>query len=288
MAYSLPVLVAAGTVVFTLILLTVSLYSIRKSVPRTLLDLFALPLISLAWAISILAGVIRYTGMVFRFTALYQLLFDFYPGSGFAHDRREEFIERGISHIDRGIVEVERTPDELTTEIRALYNDSGRQLSDGEAFFGFSLAVVGYFSLGPEPTTTALSLGLALAAATRVTALDTIMFADPDSDEDPKRLRMMLAWNQAMSNGAKIVSALAIFRFIRSVDVRLYEFYLDHTFDRTLEGDSLSKKEVPSTFLFPFVAIIKAKMDGVDPSVASHELYGMDVLERPPTGEDTE
>lgn len=281
MAYLLPVLVLLFVVGGSLCLLTLALVLVHDSKWKAAKQVFALIPLSVSWILSTLSRVVRYFGVVFRFTALYRILFSLYPGTGFAYDRRDDFMERGVEYIERGIVEVEREPEEIAREVRQIYRESGTRLSDGEAFFGFSLAIVGYYSIGPTWLATVLSLGLALAVATRITALDSVMYVDPDPSEGSARLKVMVGWNLAMSNGAKILSTLAILRFLLSIDHRLYEAYLDWGFSSSMSGKNLKRRDVVTDFRRPMAAIIWGRMDGVEPEEKSKELYGEDVFEFP-------
>jgi hypothetical protein len=285
MAYLSPILagvvVITGVMVIAVILFTLGLSWIHDSKIMGFKQALALVPIFLSWIFSTVARLVRIVGWIFRFTSLYRVIFSIYPGSEFAAERREDFISRGVEYIDRGVVEVDRDSNELAREIRRIYDESGTQLSDGEAFFGFSLAIVGYFSLGPELLTTSLSVALALAVALRISALDSVMYVDPDSNESPKRLKVMLGWNRAMSNGAKILFTLGIFRFLMSVDARLYEIYLDRTFAASVAGDGLDRRDLPAELWRPFQAILRGRMKEMDPEKMSMELYDENVFRIP-------
>jgi hypothetical protein len=259
-------------------LMTISLVLVHGSKKKAAKQVLSLLPLGFSWILSTLSRIIRYFGAIFRFTSVYEILFSLYPGTEFAQNRREDFIDRGIKYIEQGLVDVEQEPEELAREVRQIYRESGTRLSDGEAFFGFSLAIVGYFSIGSAWLTTVLSLGLALAVATRITALDSVMYVDPDTTEGSARLRVMLAWNHAMSNGAKILSTLAILRFFLAFDRRVYEAYLDWVFSSSMAGENLRKRDVVTDFRRPMLAIIRAKLDNVEPEEMSKKLYGEDVF----------
>lgn len=250
----------------------------RGSAWKAFLDLIEIVAVVVSYLLSFFASVVRIFGKLFPFTSSYEWLFNKYPGSNFAEERREEFIQRGIAHIDREEYEIEQSPHELVQEIQSSSKTASRQLSDGEALFGFALAAVGYFSIGPKVLATFLSFGLALAVAARLTALNTVLFKNPDLNESPKRLLVMDAWNRAMSNGVKILSALTMFRFIRRLDERFYELYLDRILDRSFKDD-IGKLEAGQSIYRPFLAVVVAKNKGLSPSEASQELFSENVFD---------
>lgn len=250
----------------------------RGSAWKAFLDLIEIVAVVVSYLLSFFASVVRIFGKLFPFTSSYEWLFNKYPGSNFAEERREEFIQRGIAHIEREEYEIEQSPHELVQEIQSSSKTASRQLSDGEALFGFALAAVGYFSIGPKVLATFLSFGLALAVAARLTALNTVLFKNPDLNESPKRLLVMDAWNRAMSNGVKILSALTMFRFIRRLDERFYELYLDRILDRSFKDD-IGKLEAGQSIYRPFLAVVVAKNKGLSPSEASQELFSENVFD---------
>lgn len=117
----------------------------RRSAWKAFLDLIEIVAVIVSYVLSFFANVVRILGGLFPFTSAYEWLFDKYPGSDFAEDRREEFIQRGVAHIDREGYEIEQSPNELVQEIQSSSESAGRQLSNGEALFGFALAAVGFF-----------------------------------------------------------------------------------------------------------------------------------------------
>lgn len=81
-----------------------------------------------------------------------------------------------------------------------------------------------------------------------------------------------------MSNGVKILSALTMFRFIRGLDERFYELYLDRILDRSFKDD-IGKLEAGQSMYRPFRALVWAKYKGISPSEASQEIFSENLFE---------
>jgi len=278
MEYSFVEIGILAVLAIFLLLLYVAFAKMRGSYLKGAADIVEIGIVGLAYVLSFLASVIRWFGKLVPFTSFYERIFSKYPGSAFTQDRREEFIERGIVHIEREGYDIEQSQEELIEEIRSLHEKAGRQLSDGEVLFGLTLATVGYFSIGPKLLLTVLSFGLVLAVMARLTALKTILYENPSSDESRERLLVMAAWNRAMTNGVKILSNLAALKFTRGIDEQLYEIYLDRILDRAFEDD-IGKLEAGRTLYRPFLCITLAKNNEKSRSEISLELFGEDIFE---------
>lgn len=179
----------------------------------------------------------------------FESIYSLYPGSQFTQELREDFVDIGTEYVRKGAVEIEKSSDSLAKEAREAYNDAGQLLSDGETNIALALVVISLLPFLPEnlsppawltpPTWTgaALSITLLIAVGLRQAALDVVLYRDVTNDEDRERLAAISAWNQYMSNGAKILKVVAQFRAIRSISPTASNYYLEWAFKESVSGD---------------------------------------------------
>jgi hypothetical protein len=78
---------------------------------------------------------------------------------------------------------------------------------------------------------------LLIAVGLRQAALDVVLYQDVTENEGRERLAAISAWNQYMSNGAKILKVLAQFRAIKSISPTASSYYLEWAFRESVTGD---------------------------------------------------
>jgi hypothetical protein len=179
----------------------------------------------------------------------FESIYSWYPGLRFTRELREDFVEIGTEYVREGTVDIEKSPDVLAEEAREAYDNAGQLLSDGETNIALALVVVSFLpflpnSLSPPawltpPTWTgaALSMTLLIAVGLRQAALDVVLYQDVTKSEGRERLAAISAWNQYMSNGAKILKVLAQFRAIKSISPTASSYYLEWAFRESVTGD---------------------------------------------------
>lgn len=179
----------------------------------------------------------------------FQSIYSWYPGSQFTKELREDFVEIGTENVREGTIEIEKSPDVLAKEAREAYDNAGQLLSDGETNIALALVVVSFLPFLPNnlsppawltpPTWTGavLSVTLLIAVGLRQAALDVVLYQDVTEDESRERLAAISAWNQYMSNGAKILKVLAQFRAVKSISPTASNYYLNWAFRESITGD---------------------------------------------------
>lgn len=262
----------------TVLILLIAFSLLRGSILSAIFDLLSLTAVVVSWLFSLYSSLVGTLGAIFPFNSAIQWVFNKYPGAEFAKEQREEFTQRAVDYLEREGEEIEQTPNQLARELQMSSKSAGRQLSDGEAVFGFTLATVGYFSIGSNVLLTVLSVGLALAVTARLTALNSVLFEHRQPELSPKRMFAMIAWNRAMASGVKIISSLAMLRFIQRIDDRLYQVYLNRVLDESLKGNS-GRIRTATRIFRPLMAIILAKDREISLPEASRELFDENVFE---------
>lgn len=281
--------VLAGLLVVGVTVLYVALVWFRRSFWEALVDIATLSLVTVGWVISKFATAIRKLGSVISFMSWVKAILGLYPGKNFIENRREDVVQRGIKHHERGDVEIEDSPETLARKTRQAYDNAGRRLSNGEAVLGLTLAGV---TLLPSNSSTipysellsssavgaCLSVALVLVVTLRLSALDMVLVHDPPETEEIARLAVYQDWNKTMSNGAEVVKALLMFRAMRSINDSAYNFYLDWVFERNINGEGAGTIELILELRRPMFVFHIAEREGITPSEASHELYGWDIF----------
>lgn len=261
----------------------------RGSLWKALVDLLEFGLVAVGWVVSKFATAIRRLGAIVSFMSWVKGTLGLYPGRRFIENRREGIVERGIKHVERGDVEITDSREILVQETREAYDEAGRQLSNGEAVLGLSLAgvtllppdspLVPYSELLSSPAVGAgLSIALVFVVAIRLSALDLVLARDPDPTANKARLAVYRDWNQAIAGGTDVVKVFLMFRVMHGISDSAYEFYIDWVFERDINGEGAGKVELIRELPRPVFAFYLAERDDMPPSEASQEMFGWDVF----------
>ena len=282
-----PVLL--GSFLIAIVVLYAALVWFRRSLLKALADLGALGLAATGWAISKFATAIRRLGSLLSFMSWIKAGLGFYPGRQFIEKRREDLIQRGVEHYERGNIEINESPETLAQEARQEYDKAGRRLSNGEAILGIALAGVLLLPsnasvipitelLNSQIIGSVLSISLVLVVALRLSALDMVLVRDPSVEENLARLAGYREWNRTMTSGAEVVKSLLMFRAMHSINESAYDFYLDWVFERNINGEGVGLIEVIHEVWRPLFAFHIAERDEMTPTQASRELFGWNVF----------
>lgn len=261
----------------------------RGSLLKALIDLLEFGLVAVGWLVSKFATAIRRLGSLVSFTSWVKGTLGLYPGRNFIDNRREGIVERGIKHVERGDVEITDSPKTLVQETREAYDKAGRQLSNGEAVLGLSLAVVTFLPsnitlvpyselLSSSVVAAGLSIALVFVVAIRLSALDLVLAHDPDPTENKVRLAVYRDWNQTIAGGTDVVKVFVMLQVMYGVSDSAYEFFIDWVFEREINGEGAGKIELIRELPRPILAFYQAERDNISPSAASQELFGWDVF----------
>jgi hypothetical protein len=261
----------------------------RGSLWKALIDLLEFGLVAVGWVVSKFATAIRRLGSLVSIMSWVKGTLGLYPGRNFIDNRREGIVERGIKHVERGDVEITDSRETLVQETREAYDKAGRQLSNGEAVLGLSLAIVTllpsnisivpYSELLSSPTVAAgLSIALVLVVAIRLSALDLALARDPDPTENKARLAVYRDWNQTVVGGTDVVKVFVMLRVMYGISDSAYDFFIDWIFERDINGEGAGKIELIHELPKPIFAFYLAERDDMSPSEASRELFAWDVF----------
>ena len=261
----------------------------RRSFTKALADLGALCLVAVGWAVSKFATAIRRLGSILSFMSWIKAVLGFYPGRQFIEKRREDIIQRGVEHHNRGNIEINESPEKLAREARQEYDNAGRRLSNGEAILGIALAGVLLLPsnapripfaemLNSQIIGGVLSVSLVLVVTLRLSVLDMVLIRDPSVEEDIARLAGYREWNRTMSSGAEVVTSFLMFRAMHGINDSTYNFYLDWVFEKNVNGEGAGLIELVYELWRPIFAFHVAARDGMTPTEASHEIFGWNVF----------
>lgn len=267
----------------------VALVWFRKSLWKALINLLEIGLVAVGWVISKFATAIRRLGSLVSFMSYMKGILGLYPGRRFIENRREGVVERGINHVEKGDVEITDCRETLVQETREAYDKAGRQLSNGEAVLGLTLAgvtllpsgstLVPYSELLSSPVVGAgLSIALVFVVAIRTSALDLVLVRDPDSTENKARLAVYRDWNQAIAGGIDVVKTFLVLRAIYGISDSAYAFYIDWVFEKDINGEGVGNVELIRELPKPIFAFYLAERDDLPPSEASQKQFGWDVF----------
>lgn len=213
----------------------------------------------------------------------FESIYSWYPGSQFTRELREGFVEIGTEYAREGTIEIEKSSDVLAKEAREAYNNAGQFLSDGETNIAVALVVVSFLPFLPNilsppvwltpPTWTGavLSTTLLIAVGLRQAALDVVLYQDVTVSEGQERLAAISAWNQYMSNGAKILKVLAQFRAIKTISPTASSYYLKWVFRESITGDGADTFGLISQWK-ELMCFAIADRQEISPNEASKEL----------------
>ena len=254
-----------------------------------MIDSLEFGLVAVGWIVSKFATAIRRLGSLVSFISYIKAILGLYPGKRFIEDRREGVVERGIDHVERGDVEVTDSRETLVQDTREAYDKAGRQLSNGEAVLGLTLAgvtllppkspLVPHSELLSSPVIGAgLSIALVLVVGIRLSALDLVLVRDPDPAENKARLAVYRGWNQAIAGGTDVVKIFLMLRVMYGISDSAYEFFIDWIFERNLNGEGVGKVELVRELPKAVFAFYLAERDNITPSEASQKLFGWDVF----------
>lgn len=282
-----PVLL--GLFLVAVIVVYAALVWFRRSFFKALVDLGALGLAAIGWAISKFATAIRRLGSVLSFMSWIKAILGFYPGRQFIEKRREDIIQRGVEHHNRGNIEINDSPETLARKTRQEYDKAGRRLSNGEAILGLALAGVLLLPsnksgipftemLSSQIVGSVLSVSLVLVVTLRLSALDMVLVRDPSVEEDIARLAGYREWNRTMSSGTEVVKSFSMFRAMHGINDSASDFYLDWVFEKNINGEGAGSIELILELWRPIFAFHISERDEMPPTEASRELFGWNVF----------
>lgn len=283
-ATALLACVSVGILVFYL-----ALVNFRRSWSRAVVDLLEFSFVFVGWVISKFATAIRRLGRIIFFMSVVKSLLSQYPGGEFIQDRRDEIVERGIERIENSNKEITDSPETIIQETRNAYDVASRQLSNGEAVLGISLAgvtllppdfaLVPYSELLSSALTGAiLSVALVLVVAIRTSALDIVMIRNPTADQNKKRLALYRDWNQAVAGGTDVVKVFVIMRVMYGISDSSYDFFVDWIIERQYSGEGVGFIELIRELSVPMFIFVLAERSNLTPSEASQQQFGWDVF----------
>ncbi|WP_436900267.1 hypothetical protein [Halovenus halobia] len=283
----IPIFVAC--VGIAILIFYAALVWFRGSLWKALIDLLEFGIVGVGWVVSKFATAIRRLGAIVSVMSWVKATLGLYPGRRFIENRREGIVERGIKHVESGDVEITDSRETLAQEAREAYDKAGRQLSNGEAVLGLSLAVVTLLPsnialipyselLSSSAVAAGLSIALVLVVAIRLSALDLALARDPDPTENKARLAVYRDWNQTVAGGTDVVKVFVMLRVMYGISDSAYEFYIDWVFERNINGEGVGTVELIRELPRPVFAFYLAERDGISPSEASQEMFGWDVF----------
>lgn len=213
----------------------------------------------------------------------FKSLFSQYPGLTFTRQLREEFVETMEGYVKSGDIDVEKSPETLAREVREGYDNAGQLLSNGEGNLALVLAVISIvpflpelvsppdWILPPEWSGAALSIALLVAVGLRQTALDVVLYQDAAESEGKARLAAMNGWNRYMSNGAKIVQSLAIFKAVDSISPSAFQYYIEWVIKESLTEEGVDTFDVLRQWKVLMCLVIADRRE-ITPTKASQQL----------------
>jgi len=257
----------------------------RGSLWKALIHLLEFGLVAVGWVVSKFATAIRRLGAIVSFMSWVKGTLGLYPGRRFIDNRREGIVERGIKHVERSDVEITDSREILVQEAREAYDEAGRQLSNGEAVLGLTLAGVTLLPpdtlfvpyselLSSSAVGAGLSIVLVFVVAIRLSALDLVLARDPDPTVNKARLAVYRDWNQAIAGRTDVVKIFLMFRVMYRISDSAYEFYIDWVFERVINEEGAGKVELIRELPRPVFAFYFAERDDMPPSEASKEMFG--------------
>ncbi|GAB3413907.1 hypothetical protein GCM10027435_08400 [Haloparvum alkalitolerans] len=274
-------ILTTGIAILVLVILFLGLRLIFNSTQEAAVKTFTILFIAILFPLGWITKSVKLVGRIFPVSEWSTTAFEYYPGIWFGEKVRADFVDRGEQYLNSEVVQLEKERDEkqLRDYIEKTHEVSGRLISNGEAVFAFSIAIAGVFSGTPGYVMAALSVGLLIIVAARLTTMESLLYDIPKSGVGVNRLEMILAWNEGIVNNDFLLRNVLILRIMYDVDGRLYEHYLYSVMDKSVAGVNMSKKGTVHNLLRPFITILEARMRDVSPRELSNEKYGENVLE---------
>lgn len=213
----------------------------------------------------------------------FQSFFSLYPGLTFTRELREEFVDTASEFVRTGEVEVEKSTETLAREVQQAYNNAGQFLSDGEGNLALVLALISIlpalpgvvsppvWMLPPAWMGVAVSLTLLVAVGLRQAALDVVLYQEAVESDGKERLAAMRDWNRYMSNGAKIVQTLAMFKTVDTISPTASQYYLEWVLDKSVTGGGVDALDVIGQWKVLMTLVI-ADRQNITPKEASQQL----------------
>lgn len=213
----------------------------------------------------------------------FKSLFSLYPGLTFTRRLREQFVETASEYVRNGEVEIEESPETLAREVQQAYANAGQFLSDGEGNLALVLALISILPILPDAVSppvwmlppawlgVALALTLLIAVGLRQAALDVVLYQEAVESDGKERLAAMRDWNHYMSNGAKIIQSLAMFKSIQSISPKASQFYLEWVFDESITEDGVDAFDLLDQWKVLMCLVIADRQD-ITPKEAGQQL----------------
>jgi len=220
----------------------------------------------------------------------FKIGFSWFPGENFTKKTREDFVNQGAKYVQEDALEVEKSQETLARDIRVAHDNAGRFLSNGESNIALALAVISFLSFipqniariiwfsSPEWIGAIFSVAILIAVGLRHAALDAVLYHDVTANEDQERLVMMSEWNQYLSNGAKVLRAIALFRAIKAISTTAYDYYLDWVLEESIKREGASPVGLVSQWR-ELMCFVTADRRGISPSEASKQLFDENIFE---------
>ncbi|MFD1601046.1 hypothetical protein [Halobellus rarus] len=271
-------------------LLVLGLSEGQKSQTKGITDFGILLLSGLLSSVSTFVSRIEAVGTLPSPRQLFKKVFSWFPGADFTREVREDFVQRGASYVRKGTVDVNKSPERLANEVRAAHNNAGQLLSDGEANIALLLAIISLFPFLPENLSPplwltppewagiVLSVTILFGVSFRDAALDAVLYHDVSASEGQERLVVMSDWNQYLSNGSKVLRAIALLRGMRAISTTAYDHYLDWVLGESVKGDGASTIGLVSQWR-ELACFVRADRQEISPSKASKQLFSEDIFE---------
>jgi hypothetical protein len=216
---------------------------------------FVLPFV---WLFSVAATITRFIGRVLPAAKLHSWLFQYFVG-GPANARRvrDELISSAEEYLRESEASIEKSPDELVTEIENSRLRASTAISSGEFVLALFVGVAGFY-VSPW-LALAVSLVIALSASLRVTAVDSLAISSPDPARSPEWLLAALGWNKGAIEAGKILLNTALAVWMQQYDDRAFQAFVEEVFIPSLEQGGISTRQAIQNFAPRILDVVKDK-----------------------------
>lgn len=284
------IIIISLTITILSMLIFIALSEGQTSRSTAIRDFGTILLAGLLSGVSTFVSRIEAVGTIPSSRQFFKRGFSYFPGENFTKETREDFVNRGAQYIQEDALNVQKSKEKLVQDIQVAHNNSGQFLSDGESNIALALAVISFIPFitenvirsfwftSPEWVGAVLSVAILTAVSLRHATLDVVLYHDVTANEDQEKLVMMSEWNQYLSNGAKVLRAITLFRAIKAISTTAYDHYLDWVLEESIKRDGVDSMGLLSQWR-ELMCFVTADRRDISPAEASKQLFSENIFE---------
>lgn len=180
------------------------------------------------YPISRIAGFVGTVGRILPVHRVYRWLYDKLVGIEEARGWRDDHMKRVAEIVADRDEELEKAPGELVNEIEQRRRSVESLFTNGESVLSLGVAISAFTA--PPEVASGLAVALVISVSVRLTTIQTLIYDDPDPNDDIERLFAMWVWNGNIPSSKNVTGSLISLQLMKEVNDKFNDNWLDAVF----------------------------------------------------------